>query len=223
MHASDNIGQFLDNISCFHCVCESDLKQQEGMAVVTQCPTNALEKFFASLRLGCGSDIYGNDQYICAPNEAKTSLVELCNEGIMGIIDEGLCLVVKGTSYMTKSCRAFYKGCPTEHYWSSNFYNNSACQKIDTQRQCYVMDLFCQDQMSGEDGVNSILIILGVGFAAVVLIIVVCIYLCICKRSRKSAKEMEKLGGGDVMFDTEIEKLGSGDVMSNTEEDETRL
>lgn len=59
------------------------------MAVVTQCPTDAVEKLFASLRLGCGSDIYGNDQYICAPNEAKTSLVELCIEGIMGIIDEG--------------------------------------------------------------------------------------------------------------------------------------
>lgn len=71
---------------------------------------------------------------------------------------------------------------------STSILLDSACQKIDTQRQCYVMDLFCQDQMSGEDGVNSILIILGVGFAAVVLIIGVCIYLCICKRSRKSAK-----------------------------------
>lgn len=59
------------------------------MADVTQCPTNAAEKFLASTRLGCGSDIYGNDQYICAPNEAKTSLVELCYEGIMGIIDKG--------------------------------------------------------------------------------------------------------------------------------------
>lgn len=59
------------------------------MAVVTQCPTDAVEKLLASLRLGCGFDIYGNDQYICAPNEAKTSLVELCIEGIMGIIDKG--------------------------------------------------------------------------------------------------------------------------------------
>lgn len=59
------------------------------MADVTHCPTNASEKHLASTRLGCGSDTYGNDQYICAPNEAKTSLVELCNEGIMGIIDKG--------------------------------------------------------------------------------------------------------------------------------------
>lgn len=59
------------------------------MAHVTQCPTDASAKHLASTRLGCGSDTYGNDQYICAPNEAKTSLVELCNNGIMGIIDEG--------------------------------------------------------------------------------------------------------------------------------------
>lgn len=179
------------------------------MADVTQCPTNATEKFLASTRLGCGSDIYGNDQYICAPNEAKTSLVELCYEGIMGIIDKGYCLVVDGIRYATKSCRDFYTGCPTKHYWSSNFYNNSACQKIDTQRQCYVMDPFCQDQKSGEDRVNPILINLAWCGAAVVFVIVVLIYLCIFKRSRESANEMEKLGGGDVM--------------SDTEEDETKL
>lgn len=193
------------------------------MAHVTQCPTDASAKHLASTRLGCGSDTYGNDQYICAPNEAKTSLVELCNNGIMGIIDEGYCLVVDGTRYRTKSCRDFNTGCPTEHYWSSNFYNNSACQKIDTQRQCYVMDPICKDQMSGEDRVDPILINLAWCLVAVVFVIVVLIYLCIYKRSRKSAKEMEKLGGGDVMSDTEMEKLGSGDVMSNTEEDETGL
>lgn len=59
------------------------------MANVTQCPTDASEKHLASTKLGCGSDTYGNDQYICVPNEAKTSLVELCNEGIMGIVDKG--------------------------------------------------------------------------------------------------------------------------------------
>lgn len=59
------------------------------MPGVIQCPTGASEKYLASTRLGCGSDTYGNDQYICAPNEEKTSLVEQCNEGIMGIIDKG--------------------------------------------------------------------------------------------------------------------------------------
>lgn len=61
----------------------------KGMAFPTTCPTNLTEKILASKRLGCGKDLYGNDQYICAPNEAKTSLVEICNDGIMGIIEEG--------------------------------------------------------------------------------------------------------------------------------------
>lgn len=179
------------------------------MANVTQCPTDASEKHLASTKLGCGFDTYGNDQYICVPNEAKTSLVELCNEGIMGIVDKGYCLVVDGTRYRTKSCRHFYTGCPTVHYWSSNFYDNPACQKIDTLHQCYVMDPFCQDQMSGEDTVNPILVNLTWSLVAAVLIVVVLISLCAFMKSRKSAKEMEK--------------QGSGDVMSNTEEDETRL
>lgn len=61
----------------------------KGMAFVTTCPSNLTEKKLASKRLGCENDIYGNNQYICAPNKAKTSLVELCIDGIMGILDEG--------------------------------------------------------------------------------------------------------------------------------------
>lgn len=61
----------------------------KGMAFPTTCPTSLTEKVLASKRLGCGKDFYENDQYICAPNEAKTSLVEICNNGIMGIIEEG--------------------------------------------------------------------------------------------------------------------------------------
>lgn len=59
------------------------------MDFVTTCPSNLTEKILASNRLGCENDIYGNNQYICAPNEAKTSLVEICNDGIMGIVEEG--------------------------------------------------------------------------------------------------------------------------------------
>lgn len=70
---------------------------------------------------------------------------------------------------------------------STSILLDSACQKIDTQRQCYVMDPFCQDQKSGEDRVNPILINLAWCGAAVVFVILVLIYLCIFKRSRKSA------------------------------------
>lgn len=71
---------------------------------------------------------------------------------------------------------------------STSILLDSACQQIDTQRQCYVMEPFCQDQMSGEDTVNWILINLAWCGTAVVSVIVVLIYLCIYKRSRKSAK-----------------------------------
>lgn len=59
------------------------------MAFVTTCPSNLNEQILASNRLGCDNDTYGHNQYICAPNEAKTSLVEICNDGIMGIVDKG--------------------------------------------------------------------------------------------------------------------------------------
>lgn len=59
------------------------------MVDVIQCLMNVVEKFLVLMRFGCGFDIYGNDQYICVFNEVKILLVELCYEGIMGIIDKG--------------------------------------------------------------------------------------------------------------------------------------
>lgn len=59
------------------------------MALVEDCPTNLHATENASKRLGCNQDIYGNNQYICVPNVEKTSLVEFCFKGIMGILDKG--------------------------------------------------------------------------------------------------------------------------------------
>lgn len=61
----------------------------KGMPFVATCPSNLTEKLLASDRLGCENDLYGNNRYMCAPNEAKTSLVEICIDGIMGILEEG--------------------------------------------------------------------------------------------------------------------------------------
>lgn len=81
------------------------------MAFATTCPTNLTDKILASRRLGCRKDIYGNDLYICAPNELKTSLVEICNDGIMGIVEEGKlynnvldCRLLASTSCVFKLC-----------------------------------------------------------------------------------------------------------------------
>lgn len=43
----------------------------------------------ASRRFGCGHDKYGTSQYMCTPNKEKTSLVEFCYDGVMGIEEKG--------------------------------------------------------------------------------------------------------------------------------------
>lgn len=55
------------------------------MSFVDNCPSNPAEIEIASKRLKCMNDIYGNNQYICVPNFDKTSLVEFCFDGVMGI------------------------------------------------------------------------------------------------------------------------------------------
>lgn len=60
-----------------------------SMAFVKSCPTTQDTYLEASRRLGCVNDTYHHNQYICLPNTEKTSLVELCNNAIMGIQDKG--------------------------------------------------------------------------------------------------------------------------------------
>ena len=60
------------------------------MPPVAACPTNLTEVEEASKRLGCGLDNFGNNQYMCLPDENKTSLFEFCYDGIMGIQEKGI-------------------------------------------------------------------------------------------------------------------------------------
>lgn len=55
------------------------------MSFVDNSPTNLTEIEIASNRLNCTNDIYGNNRYMCVPNFEKTSLVEFCFDGTMGI------------------------------------------------------------------------------------------------------------------------------------------
>lgn len=59
------------------------------MDLVNVCPKNEHDVIQASKRLGCDNDRYGNNQYLCLPNKKKTSLVELCFQGVMGIVEKG--------------------------------------------------------------------------------------------------------------------------------------
>lgn len=56
---------------------------------VNVCPRNKHGASQASTKLGCGNDTYGNNQYLCLPNESKTSLVEFCFQGGMGLVEKG--------------------------------------------------------------------------------------------------------------------------------------
>lgn len=121
------------------------------MAFVDNCPTTLHEIEMASKRLGCKYDQYGNNQYICVPNVEKTSLVELCYDGIMGIQQKGYCIAAAGNTLITNSCENFSMGCPQEHYRSSEFFKYPQCQAINTQHQCYFMDPFCPPQVHNQD------------------------------------------------------------------------
>lgn len=58
-------------------------------SLVDSCPKNEQGVIQASKRLGCGNDTQGNNQYLCLPNKSKTSLVEFCFQGLMGIVSKG--------------------------------------------------------------------------------------------------------------------------------------
>lgn len=53
------------------------------------CPNEKDDVLSAKERLGCGTDSYGNSQYICLPNKKKTHLEELCFNGLMEMHEKG--------------------------------------------------------------------------------------------------------------------------------------
>lgn len=59
------------------------------MFEVKVCPRSKTEFDEAAKRRSCGRDKYGNSQYMCLPNVEKSSLVEFCYEGVMGIEPQG--------------------------------------------------------------------------------------------------------------------------------------
>ncbi|XP_062598206.1 uncharacterized protein LOC134259620 [Saccostrea cucullata] len=111
--------------------------------IVDSCPHNMTEILESSLRLGCGQDQYGNDQYICVPNKNKTGLVELCYNGIMGIIEQGYCLETDGQELVQFDCSRFSSGCPRGYYRSNKIYQYPACQGINTEQNCYLAETSC--------------------------------------------------------------------------------
>lgn len=60
------------------------------MVRVKKCPRNLTAVLAASSRLECGTDVYGNSQYMCLPNVQKSSLVEFCYGDVMGMQEKGV-------------------------------------------------------------------------------------------------------------------------------------
>nr|XP_022293324.1 uncharacterized protein LOC111103959 [Crassostrea virginica]XP_022293325.1 uncharacterized protein LOC111103959 [Crassostrea virginica]XP_022293326.1 uncharacterized protein LOC111103959 [Crassostrea virginica] len=103
----------------------------QALNFVDKCPSNLTEKEKASKRLGCGSDKYGNNQYICVPNVNMTNLVEFCFNGLMGTQEKGFCLRASGERLVPESCESFSTGCPEDHYPKTEIYKYPACQTIN--------------------------------------------------------------------------------------------
>ncbi|XP_062572567.1 uncharacterized protein LOC134234505 [Saccostrea cucullata] len=111
--------------------------------IVNSCPLNLTDTEETSAQLGCGRDKYGNDQYLCVPNIEKTGLVELCHNGVMGILERGYCLETAEGKLISSNCSEFLSGCPDVDFHINEIYKYPACQRIDTEHRCYVADPSC--------------------------------------------------------------------------------
>lgn len=120
------------------------------MTAVSSCPKTEAEFFKASERIGCGNDINGHNQYICIPNQEKTSLVELCYNEIMGVREKGNCLEATVGKVIERTCENFVSGCPNATFFDYGFYKYPACQNINTKDNCYVMDPSCPSVLSDD-------------------------------------------------------------------------
>ncbi|XP_022290643.2 uncharacterized protein LOC111102267 isoform X2 [Crassostrea virginica] len=128
------------------------------MGRVNGCPRNSTDVVTASSRLGCGTDDYGNSQYMCLPNVQKTSLVEFCYGDVMGMQEKGNCLEVselEGDLFLQR-CTNFENGCPDEHFKSTDFYKYPACQMVDLVHNCYRLEPTCPgNKMNAEIEVHG--------------------------------------------------------------------
>nr|XP_022289987.1 uncharacterized protein LOC111101695 isoform X1 [Crassostrea virginica] len=127
------------------------------MHMVNTCPDTLNEVEKASKQLGCGDDEFGKNQYMCLPDTEKTSLVEFCYNGIMGIKEKGTCLEVNATNgaISTINCTDFESGCPENHYWNHQFFHYPACQNINTHHHCYIQHPSCPSNVNVNDAAED--------------------------------------------------------------------
>lgn len=160
------------------------------MVLTSKCPQNKTEVEEASKRIGCGVDVYENNQYMCLPNEKKSSLVEFCFDGLMGIEEKGNCLENSNGKIRRYNCASFLSGCPNISFYKHNVYEYPACQLINTQSNCYVMEPSCPSQEPNggqnddtKNDVSLVSIIVVNSTILIVMLIATCMFVLI-KRSK---------------------------------------
>lgn len=116
------------------------------MASVNACPTTKAEVNIAAKRNGCRNGTNGRSSYMCIPNKEKTTLVEFCYNENIGIHEKGNCLEASLGRITEHSCSNFPYGCPDSDYFKDELYKYPACQHINTNNHCYVMDPLCQSK-----------------------------------------------------------------------------
>lgn len=163
------------------------------MAFVNSCPKNKAEYLKASGKLQCGTDKQNNIQYLCLPNQEKTSLVEFCFDGMMGAREKGNCMEATLGKVIERSCRHFTRGCPNNTFMDFEFYKYPACQNINTKHHCYVMDPSCSSLKSNEEtSSHDTAVYIGSSLGGFILIIAVVIAIFILKR-RQEERRTQKI------------------------------
>lgn len=169
--------------------------------ITRKCPKNQAEAYEASKRIGCGSDKYGNNQYLCLPNEDKASLVEFCKEGVMGLTEKGNCLEVSTEKIIRHNCSSFAYGCPDGPFRLSDFHKYPACQEINIQLKCYVSDPTCKLKGPSEEQYDVGKII-GLLIAILILIIICVAIKCFqntCRKDTTTGQENVPLNDDNKM------------------------
>lgn len=189
------------------------------MALVNVCPTNEHDVIQASKTLGCKNDTHGNNQYLCVPNMEKTSLVEFCFEGLMGIVEKGNCLEFSEGKSIRRSCNQFSYGCPEAHFYDYEIYKYPACQNISTELRCYVLDPNCRAHSKTEEssGQNSVIYTLSI-LGSLIVFIICCIIIKRCYKRRRAHRNKSKYGDENIIDETDTPLTEKRDTDKTSDE-----
>ncbi|XP_062571010.1 uncharacterized protein LOC134233029 [Saccostrea cucullata] len=111
---------------------------------VDSCPSANNTWYEAGVRLNCSHDVHNRLQYLCIPNQEKTTLLEFCYDKIMGLYEKGKCLHLSTSGFVDQEdCSMFFEGCPKIPYFSSNIFKFLKCLDINRDLRCFVADPDC--------------------------------------------------------------------------------